>query len=61
MVEAEAGDECTMQPELPGWARAYYPYYHGWMAPYPEEIPQDVAAAEEETAFLKQQAELLKK
>ncbi|MGB4146644.1 MAG: DUF5320 domain-containing protein [Acetomicrobium sp.] len=45
---------------LPGWARAYYPYYHGWMAPYPEEIPQDVAAAEEETAFLKQQAELLK-
>ncbi|MFY9430067.1 MAG: DUF5320 domain-containing protein [Acetomicrobium sp.] len=45
---------------LPGWARAYYPYYHGWMAPYPEEIPQDVPVVEEEMAFLKQQAEILK-
>lgn len=42
---------------LPGWARAHY---HGWITPHPEEIPQDVAAGEEETAFLKQQAELLK-
>ena len=35
-------------------------YYHGWMAPYPEEIPQDVPVVEEEMAFLKQQAEILK-